>query len=113
VALPRFARGLVAEATPEVDGLTAGVIDRNRGTGLPTAVQVATKRVGDFSITLVDVTADEFRRDLQFCSHVSAILIALLAIPLIEDYAADLLWAAHQLPCRRWQSAMPSGCPVL
>src|ERR1700754_3405447 len=24
-------------------------------------------------------------------------------------YAADRLWAAHQRPCRRWQSAMSSG----
>lgn len=100
VALPRFSSGPVA-------------IDRYRGTYLATAGQIAAKRVGDLSLALVDVAADEFGRELEFLRHVSAMVIALTGRALAGSYAADLLCAAHQEPCRRWQFAMRSGPSML
>jgi hypothetical protein len=71
-ALPRRPRVYVAQSTPEVNDLAAVSEHRDSGSDLAAAGQVAAKRVGHFAVALINVTADEFGRDLDFLSHVSA-----------------------------------------
>ena len=69
VLLPRRPGDPVAETAPEIDDLAAIAVHREGGSDLLAAAQVATKRVGNLAVAVVDVTADEVRRELDLLSH--------------------------------------------